>query len=518
MKSIALFLSSALLLWLASPGPGFSFCAWFALFPLLAGCAQIPPKKAAFLGFVSGLIYYVLLVYWVVISLGTYGNLPWWLCALALLLLSAYMSLYLAFFCAALSWSMKLMPPIWVGPFLWVALDFIRGWLFTGFPWQDLGYSQFNTPLLIQTADLAGHHGITFLIVLANCLLFTLSASAGKAPWSRKTPFIQISTAVLLLALAFVYSFSRINQIEKMEYGADRHQVSVIQSNIDQNQKWHPDKQREAIEKHIALSAKARQKQLTDLVIWPETAMPFHPPSSPLFPELLSRTVFEDGYSLLAGAPYFLDDGQKMQLYNSAILARPNGEMYRYFKQHLVPFGEYIPFADILPLPGPVVESVGNFSSGKEARPLKSGQASLGVLICFESIFPKLARKEVENGANLLVNITNDAWFGRSSASIQHLAMVVFRAVENRRSVARSANSGISCFIDSTGRISQPTPLFTPCFINSSVALFDTITFFNSFGHFFPLFCLIYLIPLALLLKTRISVKDKVATSHHTAP
>jgi apolipoprotein N-acyltransferase len=499
-----LFLLSALLLWLSSPGPGLSFCAWFALVPLLAGCATVTPKKAALLGFVSGLVYYLLLIYWVVISLGTYGHLPWWLCGLALLLLSAYMSLYLAFFCAACSWSMQAAAPVWSAPLLWVALDFVRSLLFSGFPWQDLGYSQFNTPLLIQVADLVGHHGITFLIVMVNCLLLTLSArwrNRNKdAPWRPLPTRLQTTTGLLLIAAALAYSFVQLKTISRDLAAAPGYPVAVIQGNIEQDQKWVAAKQREAMDIYIELSSKAARQQ-PELVIWPETAMPFFPPTSPLFPQVLDRTVYSHRYFLLSGAPYFVEKEKDYDLYNSALLARPDGSQALYFKQHLVPFGEYIPFSDILPLPGPVVESIGNFSAGSDSQPLAAGKAKLGVLICFESIFPTLARQEVAKGANLLVNITNDAWFGRSSASIQHLAMAVFRAVENRRSLARAANTGISCFIDPAGRISQVTPLFASCAINGSPALFDQLTVFTRLGYLFPLACLIFLIPVAFWIR-----------------
>ncbi|MEW6520316.1 MAG: apolipoprotein N-acyltransferase [Thermodesulfobacteriota bacterium] len=498
-----LFFLSALLLWLSSPGPGWSFCAWFALVPLLTGCATAAPKKAALLGFAGGLVYYLLLIYWVVISLGTYGHLPWWLCGLALLLLSAYMSLYLAFFCAACSWSMRVAAPVWSAPLLWVSLDYLRGLLFSGFPWQDLGYSQFNTPLLIQAADLAGHHGITFLIVMVNCLLFSLAPWRKNAPRQPARNRLQTAAALLLVVAALAYSLTRHQMISRELAAAPGIPVAVIQGNIEQDQKWVASKLQQTMDTYIELSTSAVQRQPAELVIWPETAMPFHPPTSPLFPLVLARTVESHHYFLLSGAPYFVEKGQDYELYNSALLARPDGSQALYFKQHLVPFGEYIPLSDILPLPGPVVESVGNFSAGRDARPLAAGRARLGVLICFESIFPALARHETAKGANLLVNITNDAWFGRSAASLQHLAMAVFRAVENRRSLARAANTGISCFIDPAGRISQATPLFTTCTISGNPVLCEQKTIFTGFGYLFPLICLICLIPAAWWIRIR---------------
>ncbi len=497
--SLPFFLLSALLLWLASPGPGWSVLAWFALVPLIAGCARTPPRQAALFGFIAGLAYYLLMLYWVVISLSTYGNLPWWLCGIALVLLAAYMSLYLALFCAALSWFMKTAAPIWSGPLLWVVLDAVRGRLFTGFPWQDLGYSQFATPLLLQPADLVGHHGITFLILLTNTLCAALLLARGhKRHWRRTTIRLQTGSAALLLVAALGYAVLRLDQISGEMAEAPTHPVSLIQGNIDQNQKWLPENQQQTIDRYIDLSLDEASRHDSRLVVWPETAMPFYPTSNPLFAELLDRTVFSHGFSLLAGAPYFLDSDDGRQFYNSALLIRPDHSRAIYFKQQLVPFGEYIPLADVLPLPGPLVQSAGNFTAGRSAAPLADGNARIGVLICFESIFPDLARRQTTAGANLLINITNDAWFGRSSAAIQHLAMAVLRAVENRRSLARAANTGISCFIDPTGRISNRTHLFTAAAESRDLSLLQRPTFFARSGHLFPLLCLFLLFPPAI--------------------
>jgi apolipoprotein N-acyltransferase len=198
-----------------------------------------------------------------------------------------------------------------------------------------------------------------------------------------------------------------------------------------------------------------------------------------------------------------------VRYYNSAFLFSPVTAMPgvpralrpagRYDKQHLVPFGEYIPLRTILPLPGPLVETMGDFSLGNSVAPLSCGKAQLGVLICFESIFPDLARREVDAGATLLVNITNDAWFGRSSAPWQHLAMAVLRAVENRRSLARAANTGISGFIDPAGRTQKLSPLFVPYAASARLPLLTGKTVFGRFGHNLPLACLLLLGPATAL-------------------
>ena len=166
-----------------------------------------------------------------------------------------------------------------------------------------------------------------------------------------------------------------------------------------------------------------------------------------------------------------------------------------------MPFGEYVPLSSYLPLPGPLVENIGNFSSGKPGKPLSCKNARIGVLICFESIFPELARSWTAAGANLLVNITNDAWFGRSSAPWQHLSMAVFRAVENRRSLARAANTGVSAVISPLGEINEISPLFQPFYLVADVPLLQAKTIFVDIGHYFGLACLLGCIPFAFLLK-----------------
>ena len=488
MFSFSAALLSSILLIVSSPGMDLAFCAWLAVIPLLYVATANEPKRAFSLGFIAGFAYYTYLLHWVTISLGTYGHLPWWLTYPALLLLSAYMALYPAIFCGLISRT-KNINPVWTAPFIWVGLDYIRGFLFTGFPWQDLGYTQFNTPLAIQVADLAGHHGVTFLIILANSFIFIL--------FTRRQ-FTPIAFALTIMIAASLYSGYRLKAVEEQSALLPTIAVSIIQPNIEQDQKWLPENRKTAIDAHISLSDRAFSKGKPDLVIWPETAIPILGSNVVDFSEILEQTVSRHDYSLLSGIPYSTFTEGRRDIYNSAILFNRDGSRQVYHKQHLVPFGEYIPLSSIIPFLAPLVESVGNFSTGTLSQPLTGEKADLGVLICFESIFPELARTQTANGAELLVNITNDAWFGRSNASIQHLAMAVFRAVENRRSLARSANTGISCFINPAGHILQPTGLFTSCFITESMPIFTRKTIFNKWGALFPqscavLFCLLSL-------------------------
>ena len=248
-----------------------------------------------------------------------------------------------------------------------------------------------------------------------------------------------------------------------------------------------------------ALTAEAENPG-TNLLIWPETALPFYLQGGKEVPAPVSELVKKRRVWLLTGAPYYDgnslgDSDTKVHYYNSSILLSPEGLLNgRYDKQHLVPFGEYIPFRKYFPYLGPVVESMGDFTAGSGSRPLACETARIGVLICFESIFPDLSRKWVNNNANLLVNITNDAWFGNSSAPWQHLSMAVFRAVETRRSLARAANTGISGYIDPLGRMSGISPLFQSCTRTADVALLEEKTFFCRFGHNFAEFCIAFFV------------------------
>jgi len=520
-------LGSGLLLYLAFPGgTGFWPLAWIALVPLLWAVRDVEPGRAARLGLLTGMVHYVSLLYWIVIVLGKYGNLAWWISIPGLLLLALYMSCYLALFSAVISWLWKRQEfgLVWIGPLLWVALDFVRSFLFSGFPWQDLGYSQYKSLLLIQTADLTGHYGITFLIVLVNCLsviflsLWLSCRSTDQQNGAvfkqryRQTFYFSILPAVCIILAVMVYNLLRYNQMLKVLETSPTINVAVVQGNIGQDQKWSPAMRTKTMEIYTRLSEQAIKQGNSPpvLLVWPETAIPFYLNNNAYYKKLVNRLIKKNQVCLLAGAPHVeIDDSTPQQgeknrkrYYNSAYLVSPTGEISgRYDKQHLVPFGEYIPLGRYLPLPGPLVENIGDFSAGESSAPLSCQSAEIGVLICFESIFPELAREMSANGANLLANITNDAWFGRSSAPWQHLSMAVFRAVENRRSLARAANTGISTIIDPLGRETGVSPLFEPFFKVAEIPLLEDKTVFTRFGHYFGLFCLLVLLPVVALVK-----------------
>jgi apolipoprotein N-acyltransferase len=224
-----------------------------------------------------------------------------------------------------------------------------------------------------------------------------------------------------------------------------------------------------------------------DLIVWPETAVPFFFQDGPPLAKTIFSLVKESKAALIFGSPAYRRDGQHLRYYNRAYLLRPDTKTIQYYdKVHLVPFGEYVPLKSLFGFINRLVPAAGDFASGNRIAPLALKNASAGILICFEAIFPEIARAMVRKGADVLVNLTNDAWFGASSAPYQHLSMSVFRAVENRRPLIRAANTGFSAIIDSRGRIMDRTDLFEEETLRATLCLIDrNLTFYTRFGDIF---------------------------------
>jgi apolipoprotein N-acyltransferase len=248
-------------------------------------------------------------------------------------------------------------------------------------------------------------------------------------------------------------------------------ETAVIQGNIDQAVKWDPDFQEATVDIYRGLSRQAVESGAADLLIWPEAATPFYFQRGGVLADRVSELPRATGAHLLFGSPAYLGEPGDYQSLNSAFLLSHEGAVLgRSDKVHLVPFGEYVPLKPFLPFIDKLVVGIGDYSPG-QVKPLGMNGYDMGVLVCYEAIFPELARNYVSSGSDLLVNITNDAWFGRSSAPAQHLAMVRFRAIENRVWIARAANTGISAFISPSGRIVNATNLFETTYATASVGL-----------------------------------------------
>jgi apolipoprotein N-acyltransferase len=519
LPALSASLFSAVLLALAMPGHfGWWPLLFFALVPLFSCMSRQPSSRCFLAGFLAGFLYHVSLLYWIVIVLDRYGGLPAWLAVLVMLMLAVYMGVYLGIFSVILSLvagreknrksvAVRFMV---LAPVLWVGLDWLRGRVFTGFPWMDLGYGLYGQPLLIQVADLGGHHLLTFTIVLVNTLLFFL-LQRDRSGFQRSGPAgVRLAAAVCLLLLALsVYSVFRYRHLDSVIATGQRQRIAVVQGNIPQDEKWSPASKQATLEIYRQLSRKGIEELEAGIVVWPETALPFYPGNDPLF-HTVTGFAREEGIWLLTGSPYFTvaeepaASDQGLLYFNSALLIGPEGRLTgRYSKQHLVPFGEYVPLSRYLPFLEPVVVHVGNFTAGGTGKPLEFERIRAGVLICFESIFPGLARKQAAAGANLLVNLTNDAWYGRSSAPNHSFAMSILRSVETRRSLVRAANTGISGFVDPVGRVTGRSPLFEPLVLADDVPLLEMRSPYTRYGYLFGPACLLLAPFLFFMLRVR---------------
>ena len=488
--------SSGFLLTLSFPNFDFSWLAWFAFIPLFNALRNISLKKSFYLGLLAGLVHYLSLVYWLVHTMSAYGHLPFYVSIPVLFLLSFYLALYIALFSmAVIRLCSSPLSLFFIPPLIWVSLEYIRSFLFTGFPWELVGYTQFNMLHIIQISDVFGVYGVSFAIVLSNAVAFMIYLCLTGKNWRGKRVRIKMAAGamaalVVILGAVFVYGGWRINNINELAVMSPSSKVSIVQGNIDQAIKWDPAFQKSSTMKYIHLSSLSKDLQ-PDLVVWPETATPFYFMHDIELSKLVLKEIHEVGADFLIGSPAFTLKNNKIEYYNSAFLVDAAGNVNgRYDKTHLVPFGEYVPMKKWLPFVSKMVESVGDFDTGEKGQTIRWQKSSIGILICYEIIFPDLSRAMVQNHASLLVNLTNDAWYGRSSAPYQHFSMSVFRAVENRRALVRAANTGISGFIEPSGRVIETTQIFKDAVITQKVPMLQVETLYSRFGDVFAMGCL----------------------------
>lgn len=472
---------SGLLLAGAFPPLSWGFLGFFALIPLLLVAEQRPFAC----GFFAGLSFFAPLLYWLNIVMITYGGLAPFFSVVAWLMLCTFLALY----CAATLWLVFFfqrrlgLALIFTLPLVWVAAEYLRGHLFSGFPWGLMGYAAIDMPTLRQAADLVGVYGLSWLFVLVNCAGLLLIQQAR-----RPSTWLALGVTALLVAGTWFYAAQPRPQAAAQGQSL---QVGLIQGNIAQQQKWDPAFRQTTLDTYKRLSL-AAVKQGADLLIWPEAATPFYLQE----PGSDSRQVFDlveqSARPLLLGAPsYTVGSDGAYRHHNSAYLLDSTGQIAgRSDKIHLVPFGEYVPLGKLLFFINKLVTGVGDYTPG-EVNPLALNGHQLGVLICYEAIFPELARQYVKGGSLLLVNITNDAWFGRSSAPRQLLDMTRMRAIENRIWIARAANTGISALISPDGRVLYQTAIFTPSQIVGKVVLGAAPTLYKRYGDSFAIACVL---------------------------
>ncbi|HSA65771.1 MAG TPA: apolipoprotein N-acyltransferase [Nitrospira sp.] len=508
VRLILLAATTGILLPYCFPKYDMGLLAWVALVPLHIALDGISRRTQAFwLGWLSGIIASTGIMSWVVTAMHTYGKVPLVFSYGIMLLLTAYLGLYVALYSAGVVWFRMLVPRygLFAAPCLWVTLELLRTYVLSGLPWSLLGYSQYRQLDLIQIADHLGVYGVSFLIVLANVALaelylWLMPLFRGFRP--ARLPWELVTTAGILVSLSWAYSTSLIAS-DAVSRPQATLQVGVVQPNIDQAIKWDQAFRDETLHRYDRLTESFGYG--ADLVVWPEAATPFIYEREPLYQLKLVDMANRASAPLLFGSPAVrFDADRKPFLLNSAYLLSPDGELLgRYDKQHLVPFGEYIPLkSSLLFFLEKMVEGIGDFQAGpgptilsfqlKESEGATvARRVKFGVVICYEVIFPDLVRRMATAGAEFLVTITNDAWFGDSSAPSQHFSMVVFRSVENHLAFARAANTGISGFIDPVGRIIEASPIFTQAALQAEIPIRQTKTFYSRHGDVFAYGCVL---------------------------
>lgn len=472
------------------------------LVPLHILLHEIPPKRALWYGWLSGTLAFAGTVTWVITAMHQFGQVPMMISAGLMLLLAMYLGLYWGLYAwGYVIFQQKSPNLVWLGaPALWVALEFIRTYAFSGFPWALLGYSQYQWLPIIQFADLTGVYGISFLLVMGNgaitSLLLWIFVPTHQTPSLK--PWLPIFCFACTLSVILIYGIWRMHQESLLDTSAKTLSIGLVQANIDQAVKWNEAYRESTLQRYATLSRRAGKE--IDLLVWPEAATPFLFEQEPAYQEEILAIAKELQSPLLFGSPTlrFHQDGRPY-LFNSAFMVTSEGDISgRYDKRHLVPFGEYIPLRSILFFLDKLVVGIGDFQAGRGPMTMSLPAApsqdapKFGVAICFEVIFPALVRQMAREGANFLVTITNDAWFGESAAPYQHFGMVVFRAVENRLAFARAANTGISGFISPNGQILTRTPIFSEQAVTGSLPLrFHPPTFYAKFGDVFSWGCVI---------------------------
>ncbi|MCX8021283.1 MAG: apolipoprotein N-acyltransferase [Syntrophorhabdaceae bacterium] len=484
------FLSGILII-ISQPPLSISPAAYFALIPLFVSLRGEDKGRDFLKGFITGVFAYLGLIYWVVIAMNRYGGLDMVTSCAIMLLLVLYMALYIGLFALTTSWLYKKVsiPAFITAPFTWVILEYLRGIILTGFPWSLMAYSQHNFLPLIQVTSITGPYFISFLIVGINSILFEsmkLFVRKGvnrRGPKERKAFFITTFIIAGFYLLSLFYGYERLKDGEKGSLKA-----VIVQGNIPQDVKWDEAFRLKTIMKHV--EGTIRSGLSGDIVVWPETAIPLA-----FNEETKVKGLIED---LTAKIKTHLLFGSVMKIYNryfnTAYLYGPDGTLKgTYSKVHLVPFGEYTPLIEYFPFLTKITAAGGDFHPGSNHNPISAPIGKIGVIICYEGIFPYITNETVRRGAQLLVNITNDAWFGKTSAPYQHLAFYIFRAIETDRYVLRAANTGISAVIDHRGRILSKTDLFVETTLSAPFSMKETLTFYVRGGDYFILCCTLFL-------------------------
>jgi len=473
LSQAVLLVGSAFVLALAFPRTDWEAAAWFALMPLFVIGLGARPRIAFAWGWLYGLTFFLVLLRWLDYTFRTYSEIPWPFTWGPLFLLAAWCGLHVALVSGVMSLIAHRRSPAWAlatVPCLWVGAEWLRGHLLGGFPWGTLGYSQYLRLPVIQIAELGGVHAVSFVLVAVNAAL----AGALVLSWRRAVTGLALTGALLAAVLTFGHS-----RLAAPPRPAEA-QIALMQPAIEQPLKWDPNHATVTLKIYLELTRQAAAGH-PDLIVWPETAAPTPLRRDNGLLRTLAGLSGQLGMPLLIGS-IDVEDGTPPRLRNTAFLVTHGGIAGRYDKIHLVPFGEYVPLSGVIGFVRGWAEFIAELEPGTRAVVFAGPPAPFGIVICYEGIFPDLFREFVNNGARVMVNMTNDGWFGRTSGPAQHLTMYPFRAVEHRIAVVRAANTGVSAFIAPSGQIVRHLGLFERGVLADRVPLRQGRTLFTRLG------------------------------------
>lgn len=479
LKYFLLSILTGILIALSFPKINAFYLAWIAFVPLIYSALRNCVKNSLIYGFFAGFICNGISLYWIFpfIQYNTNSIIQ---SIVVSVLLWSYLALYFALWSGFLSFTRRHLYPllsILFASCAWVSLEFLRTYFLTGFPWNLLGYTQGSFLQIVQIADIIGTYGVSFAIICINMMLYYWLYSKGN-----KSKYLLIS--ILLMVCLIAYGLIRMDKFSS-SYG-EKLTVGIVQPNINQYKKW-DDNYKSEILTTLKDSAKHFENESVDMIVYPETTLPGFLEDDTEIQDLI-KNISKMPYLNLIGAPSTINN----KIYNSIFAINDKEITNIHNKNHLVIFGEYIPFRKILSRFFGVLNSLGDFSKGSVMQVHRYGKIIVGPTICSENFFPALSRNLVSNGAKILTNHTNDAWFFDTFAPYQHFVMNIFRAVENRKNVIISANSGLSGVIDSGGNTIFKTQVNKNINFTSTAYQNDYITTYSKFGDFFSFVCITF--------------------------
>jgi apolipoprotein N-acyltransferase len=444
-------------------------------------------RRALILGLVSGAVYFSGTLYWLVDTMTTFGGLPTAGAIFAAGVLVAYLSLFPAAFAGILAVLYRRLGDraLLLAPSIWIATELGRQYVWDGFPWALLGYSQVTVLPIAQIASIVGVYGVSGLLALVATSAAYLLVERSAASWRAA------AVTVALVATIAIWGEVRMRSSALLTHGTPV-RVAALQGNVPQDQKWDPANRAAISQRYLAMTRQALSQGAT-FIMWPESATPLPFEQDILAGSAIRRLAIESKVTLLIGSDQVepvkaAAPGEKAEprYYNAAFLVKPDGTVGAvYRKMHLVPFGEYVPLQSVLFFAGPIIGAVAEFSSftpGTFPVLLPVGDHVASTAICYEVIYPDLMRRFVRDGSELLTTITNDAWYGRSSAAYQHWDQASMRAIEEGRYLARAANTGISGFVDPYGRVLAKTPLFEQDVVVQDLRFINDRTIYSRIG------------------------------------